>query len=672
VSEVRRAYAFWEIKSLDADKRVIEGIATTPTPDRVGDIVEPLGVKFKNPLPLLLFHDNQLPVGEVKFGKATAAGIPFTASIPDVKEDGRLKERVDEAWQSVKYGLIKGVSIGFSVLKDGMEVLRSGGMRFTSTEVLELSLVPIPANSEALIHGFKSGDSADVIRFFKSLDAPHLAPRGTGSVRVSPVINPAVAGGANVPARKGAASMAKKTYADQIRDLENTRAAQSARMEDIQTKVAEESRTKDNAEREEFDTLREELKGIDAELADLRELEKTVVAKAAPVSAPTAEAASQARGAFSPHVIQVKQTLPPGLGLARMTMAQIQARKEYRPIGDVVKDRWPSDSRLHAFVSKASVPAGTTTTEVWAGALAEPTNLASEFIEFLRPRTIVGRIPGLRNVPFNVRVTGQLTGAVANWVRQGNAKPVTSFGVFDTTLTRTKIAAIAVITEELALDSSPSAEALVRDELARAVIERMDVDFIDPGHAAVANTNPASITNGVTALTPSGTTEAAARADLITLLGQFAENNVDPTGLVLIMPNTLALSLSLMVNSLGNASFNGMTPTGGTLLGIPVVASQYAANSSGYGNLVIALNASDIFLADDGQVRVDASREASIEMSDAPTGNSTTPTATSSVSMYQTNSIAVRAERYINWAKVRSTAVVYMDDVNWGSVGSPS
>jgi hypothetical protein len=40
--------------------------------------------------------------------------------------------------------------------------------------------------------------------------------------------------------------------------------------------------------------------------------------------------------------------------------------------------------------------------------------------------------------------------------------------------------------------------------------------------------------------------------------------------------------------------------------------------------------------------------------------------------MWQTNSIALRAERQINWAKRRSSAVSYMDDVNWGSIGSPS
>ena len=52
--EMKRAYSLLEIKAVDDDQRVITGIATTPEPDRVGDIVEPMGAKFANPLPLTL------------------------------------------------------------------------------------------------------------------------------------------------------------------------------------------------------------------------------------------------------------------------------------------------------------------------------------------------------------------------------------------------------------------------------------------------------------------------------------------------------------------------------------------------------------------------------------------------------------------------------------------
>ncbi len=65
-----RAYSILTVKAVEEDQRIIRGTATTPTPDRVGDIVEPLGVQFRNPLPLLHQHDSDRPVGTVKFDQA--------------------------------------------------------------------------------------------------------------------------------------------------------------------------------------------------------------------------------------------------------------------------------------------------------------------------------------------------------------------------------------------------------------------------------------------------------------------------------------------------------------------------------------------------------------------------------------------------------------------------
>jgi hypothetical protein len=217
-----------------------------------------------------------------------------------------------------------------------------------------------------------------------------------------------------------------------------------------------------------------------------------------------------------------------------------------------------------------------------------------------------------------------------------------------------------VISDELARFSSPSSETLVRDELARAVVGLMDTDFIRPSKAAVSNVSPAAITNGLTPGTPSGTDADAVRADLKALLSTFLVANQDPTNAVLILPNTLALALSLMRNSLGQREFPEMTMKGGVLEGLPAIASQYANVGSPGGNLVVIVNASDVFLSDDGGVSVDASREASLEMSDDPANDTGTV-----VSMFQTNQIAIRAERYINWAKRRAESVAYLDDVAW-------
>jgi HK97 family phage major capsid protein len=332
---------------------------------------------------------------------------------------------------------------------------------------------------------------------------------------------------------------------------------------------------------------------------------------------------------------------------------------------EVAKSRYPENEAI-VNTLKAAVVAGTTTDTTWASPLVEYQNFAGDFVDFLRPQTIIGRIQGLRRVPFNVRIAGQTSGGSASWVGEGAPKPLTKFDYNATTLDFNKVAAIAVITEELARLSTPSAESLVRQSLADAVIERLDIDFIDPGKAASAGVSPASITNGVTPVASSGTNADAVRADLKALWQGYIAANVNPTSAVYIMSPGTALSLSLMLNPLGQAEFPGLNMNGGSLAGVPVVVSQYVGElADTAGDIVILANASDIFLADDGQVVLDASREASLQMLDNPTNHSGTGTATAMVSMFQTNSIALRAERWITWKKRRAQAVAYLSGVNW-------
>jgi HK97 family phage prohead protease len=154
---MNRAYSLLTVKAVEDDKRIIRGVATTPTVDRVGDIIEPLGVTFKNPLPLLWQHMHDKPIGFVKFDKPTKDGITFEAELPVVEEEGALRDRIEEAWQSIKLGLVRAVSIGFKAVEYAF--LDEGGIRFIKTEVFELSAVTIPANGEAIISAVKSIDA---------------------------------------------------------------------------------------------------------------------------------------------------------------------------------------------------------------------------------------------------------------------------------------------------------------------------------------------------------------------------------------------------------------------------------------------------------------------------------------------------------------------------------
>lgn len=154
--ETNRAYSVLEIKSINDGDRVIRGLATSPVPDRAGDIVEPLGVKFENPLPFLWQHNHEKPIGTVTFDKPTKAGITFTATLPQIDEPGPLKDLVDMAWQAIKAKLVRGVSIGFRSIKHAF--LDNGGVQFIESEVYELSAVTIPMHQLATIQNVKAMD----------------------------------------------------------------------------------------------------------------------------------------------------------------------------------------------------------------------------------------------------------------------------------------------------------------------------------------------------------------------------------------------------------------------------------------------------------------------------------------------------------------------------------
>jgi HK97 family phage major capsid protein len=328
-------------------------------------------------------------------------------------------------------------------------------------------------------------------------------------------------------------------------------------------------------------------------------------------------------------------------------------------------DRWRAETPEVETVLRAAVASGTTTDPTWAGPLVVYQNLQSEFIEYLRPLTIIGRIPGLRRVPFKVKIPRQTGAASVSWVGEGKVKPITSMAFDSITLDIAKIAGIIVLTDELVRLSNPAAEMLVRDELAAAIIQYMDSQFVDPTKAA-NDVSPASITYGVTAVPASGTTAAALRADVRNLMATFLDSNLQMSSAVWIMTQQTALGIHLMLNALGQPEYPGITMQGGTFIGMPVVTSEGVPQSGGSpsdGFPIILVNASDVLLADDGQVVIDASSEASLQMDTSP---DSPPTGTTTlISMWQQNMMAIKAERYINWAKRRPECVGYISGAKY-------
>ena len=135
---------------------------------------------------------------------------------------------------------------------------------------------------------------------------------------------------------------------------------------------------------------------------------------------------------------------------------------------------------------------------------------------------------------------------------------------------------------------------------------------------------------GTAPIAPTGATAAAARTDFATLLGTFATLLLDPSDIVIVMSTIQALNFSLMLNALGNPVFPGITMAGGNFLGFPVITSEaMTAMGSPDQDIIVAVKAGDVYVADDGTVTVDASDQASVEMTDASAQSGITGTGAS-------------------------------------------
>lgn len=197
-----------------------------------------------------------------------------------------------------------------------------------------------------------------------------------------------------------------------------------------------------------------------------------------------------------------------------------------------------------------------------------------DYAEFLRPQTIIGRLTGLRRLPFRTRMVSQSGGSMAYWVGEQAPKPITLSEFTGESMPVAKVASIAVITEELARSSAPSAESTISRDLSRAGSEAMDFAFIDPNNAGIPDVMPPSITNGAPQFPSTGATVGNIDEDLAKLIQSLIDAGSDLTFATWVMLPRTAIYLSrLRGSSDGPPAYPGVSARGGTLLGLPVITS---------------------------------------------------------------------------------------------------
>jgi len=140
----------------EGESRTIKFVASNEEKDRYGDIVRAAGWvldHFKNN-PVLLFGHNSrdLPIGKVSDISVQGTALVATAEFMPAS----MNEKAESIFQMLKAGFLNAVSVGFKPLmkpnqiKDPGTNEWTGGYEFIKQELLELSVVPVPALPGAL------------------------------------------------------------------------------------------------------------------------------------------------------------------------------------------------------------------------------------------------------------------------------------------------------------------------------------------------------------------------------------------------------------------------------------------------------------------------------------------------------------------------------------------
>jgi Phage capsid family len=318
-----------------------------------------------------------------------------------------------------------------------------------------------------------------------------------------------------------------------------------------------------------------------------------------------------------------------------------------------LRSRPVNDRVLTAFEERAAVLPATTTDSTWAAPLSPYTLASDAFAASLRNASAFDhiladnaflRLPPMRQISITT------AGASAATVLEVNTKPATSMSFTSAQLTMSKISSFVIVSAELMKMAGAGPIALLGRELRGAIGQQTDSYFLT------------QITSGLVAIPSPGVPSATSvRADLRALLDSVSYGA--NAKLYYIAGPQLAKRLSVIGDSAGAKAFDGVTPLGGELDGVPILISDAAAASTLY-----LLDASQIAIAA-GEIELDRSDMATLQLDSTP--DSPPVVGTNYQSLWAQNMSALRAERFLSVQRLRTTAVASVSGIT-GIGNSPS
>jgi HK97 family phage major capsid protein len=329
---------------------------------------------------------------------------------------------------------------------------------------------------------------------------------------------------------------------------------------------------------------------------------------------------------------------PRGRSFIRLKLAQFGGGGSPELANSFAMARWPAEGFAIAKAAQAALTSGDIGT-------AE----AIEFLGVVREKSVLGGLVGTRPVALNKLLLKRTNGVTGFWVGEALPVPMLKPVLDGSMLTAKKVAAIIATTTEAIRAESPAAEAVQQQDLETGCIGALDSAFLDPANAG-SDAIPAAVTYGAPTIDASSDVVADIKALIEVFKGDFSSS-------YFVCDPKIAMSLAMMQTPSGTFAFPDCSPRGGSLAGVPLLVSRFSPRDSSGGQLAL-IDASGIALALEG-IELSQSENTSLVMADTPTSPATM------VSLFQTNTVALRAILRANWENQRVGGVAVISGANY-------
>ncbi|MHC1788528.1 HK97 family phage prohead protease [Solidesulfovibrio sp.] len=167
---VHKGYSF-QTKGMDVAARTVSFVASTEAIDRMGDSITLAGWRldrFKQNPVILFGHDSR----DLPIGKAISVGIEGNALVVTVQfASAEANPMAENVFRLIQEGCLNAVSVGFIPIRwEFVEDVENGrcGFDILEAELLEISVVPIPAHPDALVQaGMKGLDASPMLAWMR-------------------------------------------------------------------------------------------------------------------------------------------------------------------------------------------------------------------------------------------------------------------------------------------------------------------------------------------------------------------------------------------------------------------------------------------------------------------------------------------------------------------------